>query len=82
MMKNLKRLISLALCLILAMATIPAMASDLTEVLVTSVIMTSSIYLRVGGSESLNARSTNTESHSRITAVISINPATATSPGA
>ena len=56
MMKNLKRLISLALCLILAMATIPAMASDLTEVLVTSVIMTSSIYLRVGGSESLNAR--------------------------
>ena len=57
MMKNLKRLISLALCLVMTLAIAPAaLASDVTEVLVTSVIMTSSLYLRVGGSESLNAR--------------------------
>lgn len=57
MMKNLKRLISLALCLVMTLAIAPAaLASDVAEVLVTSVIMTSSLYLRVGGSESLNAR--------------------------
>lgn len=57
MMKNLKRLISLALCLALTLAAVPAaLAGEVQEVLVSSVLMTDKMYLRVGGSDTLNAR--------------------------
>lgn len=55
MMKNLKRLISLALCLILALAAIPALATDTVTVPITSVnVLTSTLTLRIGGAEQLN----------------------------
>lgn len=57
-MKTMKRMISLALCVILTLAIIPAALASEPEVLVTSVLMTDKIYLRVGGSEFLNARVT------------------------
>lgn len=79
MMKNLKRLISLALCLAMTLAIAPtALASDVAEVLVSSIIMTNSIYLRVGGSESLNARVSPANATNTGVSYSSGNPAVAT----
>ncbi|MBR1606529.1 MAG: Ig-like domain-containing protein, partial [Clostridia bacterium] len=56
MMKNLMRLISLALCLALTLAIAPAaLASGVTPVYVDSVIIPSTMNLRIGGSDTLNA---------------------------
>ena len=56
MMKNLMRLISLALCLALTLAIAPAaLASGVTPVYVDSVIIPGTMNLRIGGSDTLNA---------------------------